>query len=52
MERVIKRNGKVILQESNDGYFKHVRETVIGTYTEEKEEKTKKGKGTKKGADE
>lgn len=51
MERVIKKNGKVILQESNDGYFKHVRETVIGTY-EEKEEKPKKGKGTKKGADE
>ena len=61
MERVIKRNGKLIQQECNDGYFKHVKETVIGTYEEkemeeqpplEKEDKPQKRKSTKKGADE
>lgn len=63
MERVIKRNGKLIQQECNDGYFKHVKETVIGTYTDEekemeeqppleKEDKPQKRKSTKKGADE
>ena len=57
MERVIKRNGKLIQQECNDGYFKHVKETVIGTYEEkemeeqpplEKEDKPQKRKSTKK----
>lgn len=51
MEKIVKRNGKVILVESPDGYFRHIKETVIGTY-EEKEEKPKKSKGTKKGVDE
>ena len=46
MEKIVKRNGKVILVESPDGYFRHIKETVIGTY-EENEEKPKKGKGTK-----
>lgn len=44
MEKIVKRDGKVILVESNDGYFKHIRETVIGTYDEASETKPKKSK--------
>ena len=61
MEKIVKRNGKVILVESPDGYFRHIKETVIGTYEEkemeeqpplEKEDKPQKRKSTKKGVDE
>lgn len=52
MEKIIKENGKVYLVKCDDGYWKHITKYTIGTYTEEKEEKPKKGKGTKKGVDE
>lgn len=44
MEKIVKKDGKIILIRSNDGSFRHTTEYIIGTY----EEKPKEEKNTKK----